>query len=156
MNKIELLGRLTKDAEVRHSQGENSTAIARFTIAVNRRYKREGEPDADFLNCVAFGKTAENIEKYTRQGSRVAVVGRVQTGSYVNKEGATVYFTQVIVEEFFIAQSKEESEKSANQNSAAKTQNRTANRSTGSAQATSTPDGFMNIPDGIDEELPFN
>lgn len=144
MNKVILMGRLTRDPEVRYSQGESSLAIARFTLAVDRRFKRQGEADADFISCVAFGKTAEHAEKYYRQGLKIAVVGRIQTGSYTNKEGQKVYTTDVVVEESEFAESKGSSENSG-------------------FQATSRPapsaaigDGFMNIPDGIDEELPFN
>jgi len=145
MNKVILMGRLTRDPEVRYSQGESSLAIARFTLAVDRRFKRQGESDADFISCVAFGKSAEHAEKYYRQGLKIAVTGRIQTGSYTNKDGQKVYTTEVVVEESEFAESKGSSGDS------------------GSYQATSRPtpsaaagDGFMNIPDGIDEELPFN
>lgn len=145
MNKVILMGRLTRDPEIRYSQGENSLAIARFTLAVDRRFKRQGEQDADFISCVAFGKSAEHAEKYYRQGLKIAVTGRIQTGSYTNKDGQKVYTTEVVVEESEFAESK---------NSAGES---------GSFQPSSRPtpstaagDGFMNIPDGIDEELPFN
>lgn len=150
MNKVILMGRLTRDPEVRYSQGESSTAIARFSLAVDRRFKRQGEADADFINCVAFGKTAEFAERYLKQGTKVAAVGRIQTGSYTNKEGQKVYTTDVVVEEVEFAESKGASE------------NRTGGMDLG-FQPTSRPapsqaagDGFMDIPDGIDEELPFN
>lgn len=149
MNKVILMGRLTRDPEVRYSQGESSLAIARFTLAVDRRFKRQGEQDADFINCVSFGKTAEFAEKYLHQGTKIAVTGRIQTGSYTNKEGQKVYTTEVVVEETEFAESK-----------AAASHN---GMPEGGYQATSRPapsqavgDGFMNIPDGIDEELPFN
>lgn len=137
MNKFIGLGRLTKDPEVRYSQGENASAISRITLAIDRRFKRDGEQSADFISCVAFGKIAEFQEKYFRKGTKVAIVGRIQTGSYVNKDGVKVYTTDVIVEEQEFAENKS----SGGGNSE-------------SAQGVS--DGFMNIPDGIGEELPFN
>ena len=144
MNKVILVGRLTRDPEVRYSQGENATAIARYTLAVDRRFKRDGEPTADFINCVVFGKSAEFAEKYFRQGLRVAISGRITTGSYTNKDGIKVYTTEVTVEEQEFAESKSESEA-----------NKTSNQQATSANA-SSGGGFMNIPDGIEEELPFN
>lgn len=132
------MGRLTKDPEVRYSQGENSSAVSRITLAIDRRFKRDGEPNADFINCVAFGKTAEFQEKYFRKGTKVAITGRIQTGSYVNKDGVKVYTTDVIIEEQEFAESK----------------------SSGGGNLESVPggsDGFMNIPGGIDDsELPFS
>jgi len=144
MNKVILVGRLTRDPEVRYTQGENQTAIARYTLAVDRRFKRDGEPTADFINCVVFGKSAEFAEKYFRQGLRVAISGRITTGSYTNKDGIKVYTTEVTVEEQEFAESKAESEA-----------NKTSSRQATLANASSV-DGFMNIPDGIEEELPFN
>ena len=146
MNKIVLMGRLTRDPEVRYSQGENALAIARYTLAVDRRFKRDGEQTADFINCVVFGKSAEFTERYFRQGMRVVVCGRIQTGSYTNRDGVKVYTTEVVVEEQEFAESKNAS--SAN----------TQSYQTAPAPAPSADagDGFMNIPDGIDEELPFN
>lgn len=143
MNKAILMGRLTRDPEVRYSQGDNSLAIARFTLAVDRRFKRAGEQEADFIGCVSFGKTAEFVEKYFRQGMKMALVGRIQTGSYTNKEGQKVYTTEVIVEEVEFAESKANSEASMQ-------------RTSRPEPSASIGDGFMNIPDGIDEELPFN
>lgn len=141
MNKVILMGRLTRDPEVRYSQGDNSMAIARYSIAVDRRFKKDGdEQTADFINCVSFGKTAEFAEKYFHKGIKIAVVGRIQTGSYTNKDGQKVYTTDVVVEEQEFAESK---------GSASSENNQVTNTSSGS-------DGFMNIPDGIDEELPFN
>ncbi len=144
MNKVILIGRLTRDPEVRYSQGDNSLAIARYSLAVDRRFKRPGEADADFINCVTFGKSAEFAEKYLKQGTKIAVTGRIQTGSYTNKDGQKVYTTDVVVEEHEFVESK-------------------ASASDGGFQPTSRPapsqaigDGFMNIPDGLDEELPFN
>lgn len=140
MNKVILVGRLTRDPEVRYSQGENTMAIARYTIAVNRRFKREGDPEADFIRCVVFGRAAEFAEKYFRQGLRFAISGRIQTGSYTNKEGGKVYTTEVVVEEQEFAESMAERE----------------HTQTPASAPESSGDGFMNIPEGIDEELPFH
>ena len=147
MNKVILMGRLVKEPEVRYSQGAEPIAVARYTLAVNRRFKRQGDQDADFINCVAFGKAGEFAEKYFRQGMRVSVSGRIQTGSYTNKDGMKVYTTEVIVEEQEFAESRAESEA-----------NRGMYQQSAPSPAPSAPagDGFMNIPDGIDEELPFN
>ena len=140
MNKVILMGRLTRDPEVRYTQGDNAMAIARYSLAVDRRFKRDGEPDADFINCVAFGKSGEFAEKYLKKGTKVAVVGRIQTGSYTNKDGQKVYTTDVVVEEQEFAESKNSSSSDNNQ----------------SAPANKNTD-FMNIPDEIeDSELPFN
>lgn len=147
MNKVILMGRLTRDPEVRYSQGENSTAIARYTLAVDRRRKVDNnEQNADFISCVAFGRNAEFAEKYFRQGLKIIVTGHIQTGSYTNKEGHKIYTTDVFVEEQEFAESK------ASQN------NSVANSRPAPNPNPSAPDdnGFMNIPDGIDEELPFN
>lgn len=133
MNKVILMGRLTRDPEVRYSAGDNSMAVARYTLAVNRRYQRDGEQGADFISCVAFGKNAEFAEKYMKKGMKIAVAGRIQTGSYTNRDGQKVYTTDVVIEEQEFAESKA--------------------ASSGATQA--QDDGFMNIPDGIDEELPF-
>ena len=139
MNKVVLVGRLTRDPEVRYSQGDSATAVARYTLAVDRRFRRDGEPTADFIPCVIFGRSAEFAEKYFHQGMRVSISGRIQTGSYT---------TEVIVEEQEFAESRAEAE---------------ANRASFQRQSAPSPapsadagDGFMNIPDGIDEELPFN
>ena len=115
MNKVILMGRLTRDPEVRYSQGENSTAIARYTLAVDRRFRRnnDGEQSADFIGCVAFGRSAEFAEKYFRQGLKVIVTGRIQTGSYTNKEGQKVYTTDVVVEDQEFAESKAVSDANA-------------------------------------------
>lgn len=147
MNKVILMGRLSADPEVRYSQGENSTAIARFRLCVNRTFKKEGNQETDFISCVAFGKTAEFLEKYVRKGTKLLVTGRIQTGSYTNKDGQKVYTTDVVVEECEFAESKSNSDHS---NSAP------ANNSSNASPVSSAGDGFMNIPDGIDEELPFN
>ena len=140
MNKVILMGRLTRDPEVRYG-GANNSAVARFSLAVDRRFKREGDDQtADFINCVAFGKTAEFLEKYARKGTKFVVEGRIQTGSYTNKDGQKVYTTDVVVEQQEFAESK--------------------NASEGSQAAVSQPssavgEGFMNIPDAVNEELPF-
>ena len=146
MNKVILMGRLTRDPEVRYSQGATPLAIARYTLAVDRRFRRDGEATADFIPCVAFGRQAEHAEKYYHQGLRVTISGRIQTGSYTNKDGVKVYTTEVVVEEQEFAESKAASDADAGGYQAAP------------APAPSAPagDGFMNIPDGIDEELPFS
>lgn len=141
MNKVILMGRLTRDPSVRYTQGENNTCVARYTLAVDRKYKREGEQAADFISCAAFGKVAEFTEKYLKQGTKIMIAGRIQTGSYTNKDGNKVYTTDVIVEECEFAESKNAS------------QNNQPNRPETSL---TDADGFMNIPDGIEEELPFN
>lgn len=139
MNKVILMGRLTRDPEVRYAQGSNS-AVARYSLAVDRRFKRDGDADADFINCVAFGKSAEFAEKYLKKGTKILATGRIQTGSYTNKDGQKVYTTDVVVEDQEFAESKN-------------------SQSSGDAYTASAPsaagDGFMNIPDGIEEELPF-
>ncbi len=146
MNKVILMGRLTRDPEVRYSQGANAMAIARFTLAVDRRFKRDGEATADFIPCVVFGKSAEFAERYFRQGMRVVISGRIQTGSYTNRDGVKVYTTEVVVEEQEFAESKAASEQHTGFRSAAPAP----------SPSVDAGDGFMNIPDGIDEELPFN
>ena len=143
MNKVILMGRLTRDPEVRYSAGDNSTAVARYTLAVNRRFKRDNEPTADFVPCVAFGKAAEFAEKWFRQGMQVAISGRIQTGSYTNRDGQKVYTTDVVVEEQEFAESKKNSENAGNE------------RNTAPAPSPDG-DGFMNIPDGIEDNIPFN
>lgn len=151
MNKAILIGRLTRDPEVRYSQGENPMAFARFTLAVDRRFRKAGEQgETDFIGCVAFGKQAEFVEKYFRQGMKMVLVGRIQTGSYTNKEGQKVYTTDIVAEEIEFAESKGSSGN-------ADTGYQSAVSRTGSPEpSTAIGDGFMNIPDGIDEELPFN
>lgn len=138
MNKVIEIGRLTKDPEVRYSNGANgSTAVARYTLAVDRKFKQEGQPSADFINCIAFGKLGEFAEKYLRKGVKIAIVGRIQTGSYTNKDGQKVYTTDVVVEEQEFCESKSQSNSQPQ-------------------PATSNNDGFMSIPDGIEDGLPFN
>ena len=137
MNKVIEIGRLTKDPEIRYSQGANTTCIARYTLAVDRKFKQEGQPNADFINCIAFGKLGEFAEKYLHKGTKIAVVGRIQTGSYKNKDGNTVYTTDVVVEEQEFFESKSQS----------------------NSQPQPTPsndNSWMNIPDGIEDSLPFN
>ena len=146
MNKVILIGRLTRDPEVRYSQGEQATAIARYTLAVDRRFRRDGDQQtADFIPCVAFGRAGEFAEKYFRKGTKVAITGRIQTGSYTNRDGQNVYTTDVVVEEQEFAESKNASSDNGGY--------APADRPSPSSAA---GDGFMNIPDGIDEELPFN
>ena len=151
MNKVILMGRLTKDPEIRYSQGDNSMAIARYTLAVDRRFKRDSEQAADFIPCVAFGKSAEFAEKYFRQGLKIVISGRIQTGSYTNREGIKVYTTEVIVDDQEFAESK-----NADTSSSYVPQYNQSKPSSQSAPAPDVDDGFMNIPDGIDEELPFH
>ena len=146
MNKVILMGRLTRDPEVRYSAGENSLAIARYTLAVDRRFKRDGEATADFISCVVFGKQAEFAEKYFRQGIRIVVSGRIQTGSYTNRDGVKVYTTEVVVEEQEFAESKAVSDSHVN---------RSASQPAAPDMAESSAEGFMNIPDEIGGELPF-
>ena len=143
MNKVILMGRLTRDPEVRYSAGENALAIARYTLAVDRRFRRDGEASADFIQCVSFGRTAEFAEKYFRQGLKIAVTGRIQTGQ-------KVYTTEVVVEDQEFAESK------ASSDSYAASHPRTSAPEASMPNPGTAAEGFMNIPDGIDEELPFN
>ena len=144
MNKVILLGNLTRDPEIRYSQGEKQMAIARFSLAVNRRFANDGETNADFFNCTAFGKTAEFVEKYFRQGSRMSLVGRIENNNYTNKNGEKVYSVQIMVEEVEFAERK-----SSQSNNQTQNQNQPA-------QTNGGDDDFMNIPDGIEDGLPFN
>lgn len=138
MNKAILIGRLTRDIELRYSTGEKSTAVVRFTLAVDRRFKRDNEQSADFINCVAFGKSAEFLEKYFYKGMKVSVIGHIQTGSYTNKEGNKIYTTDIIAEEVDFVESKR------------------AEQQDSPSFGEPGEDGFIDIPEGIDEELPFN
>ena len=199
MNKVILMGRLTRDPEVRYSAGESGTAIARYTLAVDRRFKRDGEATADFISCVSFGRTAEFAEKYFRQGLKIIVSGRIQTGSYTNNSGQKVYTTNVVVEEQEFAEGKNSSQQGAGQSQpqpqgASQSQPQSqgygqqggynAQQPQGTPQFQPQPqgygqqggysapqnaqqnygggsfgmgdDGFMNIPEGLDDELPFN
>lgn len=149
MNKVILMGRLTRDPDVRYSQGATPTAVARFTLAVDRRYHREDEAAADFISCVSFGKQGEFVEKYLRQGTKIVITGRIQTGSYTNRDGQKVYTNDVVTEEIEFAESK------ASGNGSVNTE-RQVNVPQASQAAGADGDGFMNIPDGCDEELPFH
>ena len=151
MNKVILMGRLTRDPEVRYSQGESSMAIARYTLAVDRRRggnQQDGQT-ADFIGIVAFGRSGEFAEKYLKKGTKVVVTGRIQTGSYTNKDGVKVYTTDVVAEDQEFAESKNSS---SNNGGSFGGSNNFSNEPAPAAAG----DGFMNIPDGIDEELPFN
>ena len=151
MNKVELIGRLTHDVEMR--QTPNGVSLARFSIAVTRRFKNSnGEYDADFINCVAFGRQGEFAEKYLKQGTKIVISGRIQTGSYTNRDGVKVYTTDVVVEEQEFAESKA----AASENAGGGYQQAGAAAPTRPEPTQAAGDGFMNIPDGIDEELPFN
>ena len=138
MNKVIIIGRVVRDAEIRYSQGANTTCIARYTLAVDRKFKQEGQPTADFIKCIAFGKLGEFAEKYLHKGIKIAVTGRIQTGSYKNKDGNTVYTTDVVVEEQEFCESK------------------SSNQSQGNDRPQTSSDDFMNIPDGVEDGLPFN
>lgn len=144
MNNVSLVGRLVRDPEVRYGQNE-SVSVAKFSLAVERKWKRDGEPTVDFINCTVFGKSAEFTEKYFRKGMRVAITGRIQTGSYKNKDGQTVFTTEIIVESQEIAQSKSESNESSTAN----------NAEAGKSPYGSSEDDFMSIPEGAEDELPF-
>lgn len=143
MNKVILMGNLTRDPEIRYSQGKKPVAIARFSVAVNRRFSKDGETETDFFNCTAFGKQAEFVEKYFKKGSRMLLIGRVQNDNYTNNNGEKVYSVQIIAEEIEFTERKNVA--NANQNN-----------SDGSTQANASDNDFMNIPDGIEDGLPFN
>ena len=145
MNNVSLVGRLVRDPEVRYGQNE-SVSVAKFSLAVERRFKRDGDPTVDFLNCTVFGKSAEFTEKYFRKGMRVAITGRIQTGSYKNKDGQTVFTTEIIVESQEIAQSKSENNESSAH----------SNVEAGKSPYGSSGDDFMYIPEGAEDELPFS
>ena len=149
MNKVILMGRLTRDPDIRYTQpnsAQEQTCIARYSLAVNRRFNRDGEQKADFISCVAFSRQAEFAEKYLHKGTKIVLAGRIQTGSYTNRDGQKVYTTDVVVEEQEFAESKAASaEHAANFAPADRP-----------SPSNAVSDGFMNIPDGIDEELPFN
>ena len=137
MNKVIEIGRLTKDPDIRYSQGANTTCVARYTLAVDRKFKQEGQPNADFINCIAFGKLGEFAEKYLHKGIKIAVTGRIQTGSYKNKDGNTVYTTDVVVEEQEFCESKSQSNSQPQ-------------------PAPSNDNSWINIPYGVEDSLPFN
>lgn len=145
MNKVTLMGNLTRDPDVRYSQGEKSTCVARYTLGIRRRFHRDGDPDSDFINCVAFGKQGEFAEKYLKKGMKIAICGRIQTGSYTDKDGIKRYTTDVVVEEHYFVESK-----NANNGNASNYQSAPQNN-----QPAASNDGFMSIPEGIEEELPF-
>ena len=161
MNIVVLMGRLTRDPEVRYSSGENPLAIARYTLAVDRRFRREGEQTADFISCVAFGRSAEFAQKYFHQGIRITVSGRIQTGSYTNKDGNKVYTTEVVVDNQEFAESKAVADRYNGSQGAAPSAPAPSYTAPAPAQAAPAPvsgsaDGdFINIPEGLDEELPF-
>lgn len=136
MNKVILVGRLVRDPDVRYSQGSQPMAVARFTLAVDRKYKKDGEQSADFISCIAFGKSGEFVEKYLRKGTKIACEGHWQTGSYKNRDGQTIYTNDCVIDAMEFAESKRDE--------------------SGQATPSQDNDGFMQIPDGIDEELPFN
>lgn len=140
MNKVILMGRLTRDPEVRYSQGENAMAVARYTLAVDRRFAKDGQQSADFISCVCFGKNAEFTEKWLRKGIKICITGRIQTGNYTNKDGVKVYTTEVVVEDQEFAESKKAQEAEGS----------------GQAPAVTDAEGFMNIPEGVEDELPFH
>lgn len=146
MNKVIMLGRLARDPETRYSGADNSMAVCRYTLAVDKKFKKDGEATADFINCISFGKIAEFAEKYFTKGLRVAVSGRIQTGSYTNRDGQKVYTTDVVVEEHEIAQSRSE----------ASNQQESNRQPEISPYGEDKDNGSMKIPDGIDDELPFS
>lgn len=161
MNKVILMGRLTRDPEVRYTQGEQPMAIARYTLAVDRRQSRNNnngdEQTADFINCVAFGRTGEFAEKYLRKGTKIAVTGRIQTGSYTNKDGVKVYTTEVVVEDHEFCESRNASGENGGYNGGYSNNGGNGYQGGGRGQASGgAGDDFMHIPEGIDEELPFN
>ena len=137
MNRVIIIGRLVKDPDIRYSQGANTTCVARYTLAVDRKFKQEGQPTADFINCIAFGKLGEFAEKYLHKGTKIAVTGRIQTGSYKNKDGNTVYTTDVVVEEQEFCESKSQSNSQPQ-------------------PAPSNDNSWLDIPDGVEDSLPFN
>ena len=156
MNKVILVGNLTRDPEVRYSQGASQTTVARFSVAVNRSFKRDGEPDADFFNCTAFGKQAEFIERYMQKGTKVALSGRVQNDNYTNKEGQMVYSVRIIVDDIEFASSKNAASQNGGGYDNGGYNNNGGFGGNNAPAPSGAGDGFMNIPDGIDEELPFN
>lgn len=158
MNKVILMGRLTKDPEVRYSQGASQTTVARYSIAVDRRFKREGEPDADFFNCTAFGKQAEFVERYLHKGTKIVMSGRIQNDNYTNKDGQMVYSVRIITDDIEFAESKNAAGGGQGGNAGGYSNGGGYGNGSyggGAPAAGGAGDGFMNIPDGIDEELPF-
>lgn len=174
MNKVILIGRLTRDPDIRYSQNGNNTAIARYTLAVDRSFRRDGDPEADFISCVAFGRQAEFAERFLRKGIKIGVVGRIQTGSYTNRDGNKVYTTDVIIENQEFVESKAANDRARaaagsegaaygggrgqggySRPDAAPAAPTSEDNAAGSGSADSL-DGFMNIPDSIDDDLPFH
>ncbi|MBO4415570.1 MAG: single-stranded DNA-binding protein [Lachnospiraceae bacterium] len=150
MNKVIMMGRLTRDPEVRYSQGTSQTAIGRFSIAVDRRFKREGQPDADFFNCTSFGKQAEFVERYLKKGTKIVISGSVQNDNYTDKDGNTRYSVQIICDEIEFAESKNSSGGGSDY------QGGRGSASSGTAVTADAGDGFMNAPnDSLEDELPF-
>ena len=149
MNKVILMGRLTRDPEVRYSQNERNTAVCKYSLAVDRRFKRDGQPDADFFNCTAFGKQGEFVEKYLKQGTKVLMTGRVENDNYTNKNGEKVYSVRIVTEEIEFAESK-----NASGNNQGGGGNYQPQQPAG-APADASADGFMNIPDNLENDLPF-
>ena len=141
MNKVILIGRVVRDADIRYSQGASSTCIARYTLAVDRKFKQEGQPTADFINCIAFGKLGEFAEKYLRKGTKILMEGEIRNNNYTNKDGVMVYQNQIIATSIEFAESKS---------------SQSNNNDYQPQPSPQDNDGFMNIPDGIEEELPFN
>ncbi len=158
MNTVILMGRLTRDPEVRYSAGENSTALARFSIAVDRRFRRDGQQETDFFDCSAFGRQAEFIEKYLKKGTKIVLQGRIENNNYTNRDGQKVYGTRIVAENIEFAESKAVSQQNASAfRTPASADSYAAPAPAASREIPDGPDGgFMNIPDGIDEELPFN
>lgn len=162
MNKVILMGRLTRDPDIRYSQGERATCVARYTLAVDRRFRRDDGVTADFIGCVAFGRQGEFAEKYLKKGTKIAITGRIQTGSYTNREGNKVYTTDVVVEDQEFAESKSASQNyggydafgGADMGGQASPGDAPAQRPA-PAEANGADSGFMTIPDGIEDELPF-
>ena len=152
MNKVFLMGRLTRDPEVRYSSGEKQTAVASYRVAVDRRFKRDGDPEADFFNCTSFGKQAEFCERYLHKGTKVVVEGRLQNNNYTNKDGNQVYSVRVITESIEFAESKRAAEASQGQSYGSGSSGDGFDRPQGGGAS----DDFINIPEGIEEDLPFN
>ncbi len=154
MNKVILMGRLTREPEVRYSQSAEPLAIARYSLAVNKRFKRDGEPDADFINCVAFGKTGEFAEKYFKKGQMVSIVGRLQVNSWEDQNGQKRYSTDVVVEEQFFAESKKSFEANNSYNNSFDNA-QASSPQPAPQQPTNEPSGFSSIAEPIDDDLPF-
>ena len=158
MNRVILMGRLTRDPDVRYTQGDNPMAVARYTLAFDRRTAKSSDgQNADFISCVAFGRSAEFAEKYLHQGTKIAITGRIQTGSYTNRDGQKVYTTDVVVEDQEFAESKASASQNSGSNYGGYNNYSQEPRQSAPARSSSIGDGFMNIPDGVEDEgLPFN